>query len=104
MRVWLARREQRGLTFRELSAEVGVPVGTLASWAWKLRRESTPGPSGHAAADERFVELVVTPSQATPAPAGSRLEVVLARERRIVVSGPFDAEQLARVVQVLERC
>lgn len=104
MRAWLARRDQRGLTFRELSAEVGVPHGTLAFWAWKLRQEGRPHPRRRPRAVDPFIELVATASPPAPPPPSPCLEVVVARGRRIVIRGPFDAEQLARVVEVLERC
>ena len=94
MRSWLTRRDKRGLTFRELSLETGVPVGTLGFWAWKLRRESrvdeAPSP---------FVELVAKPPE-----SGDRLEIVLANGRRVLVSSGLDEEQLVRVVRALERC
>lgn len=94
MRSWLAQREKRGLTFRELSLETGVPVGTLGFWAWKLRRESRddePAPA--------FVELV-----AKQPGCGDRLEIVLANGRRVLVSAGLDEEHLVRVVRALERC
>jgi hypothetical protein len=94
MRTWLARREARGLTFRELSLEAGVPVGTLAFWAWKLRRESRddePAPA--------FVELVAKEPE-----SGGKLEIVLANGRRVLVSEGLDEDQLVRVVRALERC
>ena len=55
MRRWLALRERRGLTYRELSERTGVSQGTLGYWAWKLRQEDR-----EAAAEEQpgFVELV----------------------------------------------
>lgn len=94
MRSWLARREKRGLTFRELSLETGVPVGTLGFWAWKLRRDSRDDE-----APSPFVELVAK----QPVP-GDRLEIVLANGRRVLVSAGLDEDQLVRVVQALERC
>ena len=98
VRRWLARRERRGLTFRELSAETGVPVGTLAHWSWRLRQEETdhpPRPRKRAA----FVELV----EDRPVPR-SRIEVVVRGDRRVIVEEDVDAELLARVVSALERC
>ncbi len=60
----LGRRERQGLTFKALAQESGVPAGTLAFWAWKLRQEPRPR---EPAADQRsgFVELV-------PRPEGNR--------------------------------
>lgn len=94
MRTWLALRKARGLTFRELSLETGVPAGTLGSWAWKLRRESRD--EEHPSA---FVELVFTQPESS-----GRLEIVLANGRRVLVSDGLDEDQLLRVVRVLERC
>ena len=100
MRRWLTRRERRGLTFRELSEETGVPVGTLASWAWKLRR----GAAGASSPDRRgrgFIELVPEPDR-----GGGRagIEIVLAGGRRLMVAEEVDEDQLVRVVRALERC
>ena len=98
MRRWLARRDRAGLTFRELSQQTGVPVGTLACWAWKLRREGTRPQR----ADDRsrpFVELV-----AAPVDAAGRVEIVLRNERRLVVDTSIDEPSLVRIVSALERC
>ena len=95
MRTLLARREARGLTFRELSIETGVPAGTLGFWAWKLRTElgdEDPPPA--------FVELV---ARQQPESRG-RLEIVLANGRRLLVGDGLDEAQLLRVVRALERC
>ncbi|MBI3269272.1 MAG: hypothetical protein HYZ53_09640 [Planctomycetes bacterium] len=97
MRRWLARRERLGLTFRALSVETGVPVGTLACWAWKLRNESRGVPAKRR--QPSFVELVAEGER-----ADGRIEVVLRGERRVIVDADVDAAALARVVAALERC
>lgn len=98
MRRWLERRDRLGLTFRELSLQTGVPGGTLACWAWKLRREI-----GHAQRIRgrrgKFVELV-----AEAAAAGCRVEIVLRGERRLIVDAEVDERALARIIAALERC
>ena len=94
MRTWLARREARGLTFRELSIETGVPAGTLGFWAWKLRTEL-----GEGEAPPAFVELVAKQPE-----SNGRLEIVLANGRRLLVGDGLDEAQLLRVVRALERC
>jgi len=98
MRRWLARRERLGLTFRALSLETGVPVGTLACWAWKLRNEKRSAPAKRRS-QRPFVELVGERGR----PDGL-LEVVLRGERRVIVNADIDAAALARVVAALERC
>jgi hypothetical protein len=106
MRRLLGRRERQGLTFVELSRQTGIPVGTLASWAWKLRRggrgRRAPTPNGEA---RGFVEFVAGPEIGCDrAPADYAFEVALANGRRIVVREGFDEEHFVRLVQTLERC
>lgn len=98
----LARRERQGLTFRELSEQTGIPVGTLAFWAWKLRQGSGRA-QAKARRGEGFVELVATGEQDANDGAGS-IEVVLSNGRRVLVHGEFDEARVLRMVQALERC
>lgn len=102
MRTWLDRRERLGMTLRELSEETGVPVGTLGHWAWKLRQEGR-GPRSPCPTSSSFVEIVANSSTESSL-AMSRIEVVLASGRRLVVPDGIDEEHLSRVVRVLERC
>ena len=102
MRVLLARRERSRLTFAELSRESGIPVGTLASWAWKLRQK--PELTGRRSRRHTFVEIVAAPLAQQPKATRGRIEIVLAGDRRVVVDAGFDDEELARVVRTLERC
>lgn len=108
MRRWLALRERRGLTYRELSERTGVSQGTLGYWAWKLRQEDR-----EAAAEEQsgFVELVAREDQAGPASGssrvegiGGRIEILLAGDRRVVIGGEVSEALLERVLRVLQRC
>jgi len=94
MRRWLARRAERGLTFRELSQETGVPIGTLGFWSWKFRAESRDVEPQSA-----FVELLPKAQD-----ADRRFEVVLANGRRVMASEDIDEQHLARVVRALEAC
>ncbi len=98
MRRWLARRERLGLTLRELSAETGVPVGTLGHWAWKLRRENEVRDS--AASPAGFVELVARDA----GPAEGRIEIVLPGDRRVTVIGAVDEVVLMRVMRAVQGC
>lgn len=98
MRRWLEQRERERLTFRQLSERTGVPLGTLACWAWKLRREGAPRPSRRPG-DARFVELV-----AAPVESAGRVEIVLRGERRLIVDASIDEPSLVRIVSALDRC
>jgi hypothetical protein len=106
MRRLLGRREREGLTFVELAQQTGIPVGTLASWAWKLRREG----GGSRAARSRghapgFVELVPGPEiDGDRVHGAGAFEVVLMNGRRVLVREGFDEERFVRLVQALERC
>ena len=99
MRRLLERRDREHLTFLETAAlEPGVSINQLFWWRRKLF-------GGRAAAvqskprAEPFVELV-----ASRPLASSRIEIVIAGERRIVVNGDVDESLLVRVVRALERC
>ena len=78
-----------------------VPVSLLFKWR-KAYREGRLG----AAASSGLVPAMLVPPAADPvpgcAPAGGRLEIVLA-DCRVVVGADVDAGALARVLDVLER-
>ena len=102
MRRLLSRRDRAGLTFRELSAESGVPMSTLSFWAWKLRREADESASSADGAGG-FVELLARP-EIIPEQVGAAIEILLAGDRRVVLRGEIDEARLQRVVRALERC
>ena len=95
---WLAVREREGLTYKALSARVGVPVTTLAHWAWRLRREAEQD----AGAPRDFVELV--PSSRAVISDALRVEIVTRSERRVILDAGIDVNALARIVLAIERC
>lgn len=91
MRSLLRRRERRGLTWAELSAESGVPRSTLHWWDRRLREEEQEGP--------RFVRLDIT-QDATA--GGHPIEVVARSGHRILVPSGFDPRSLRQVLEVLD--
>lgn len=103
MKRLLLERDREGLTLVELAQRSGIPSGTLAGWVTRLRRESqvvasveSPvGPAG-------FVEIVPTMGDCDASAAP--FEVMLKRERRVVVPATFDESALVRLVRVLEAC
>ena len=81
----------------------GISRSQLVTWRRAFQAE--PAPSA-----PTFVPAVIAPAEAQPveprpeAPAAaSKMEIVLACGRRIVVGADVDGEALARVVAVLER-
>lgn len=98
VRRWFSRREREGLTYRELSARVGVPANTLCHWAWRLRREARSG----AVEKPAFVELTV--ASRPEIAVGQRVEIVLRSKRRVIVDAALDSAALTRLVAALERC
>ena len=90
MRSLLALRRRRGLTYEELSAESGIPGGTLASWQSRLKREGRAG---------AFTELVVEDD--APTSLECSLEVIGPHGHRVVVGPSVDEVLLGRVLRAL---
>lgn len=97
----LAERAREGLTLSALARRSGIPVGTLAGWAWRLRKSKRVGASGVKSAG--FVELVAQ-SAARPSQPGARYEIVVRGGRRLLVEGAIDESELLRLIRVLEAC
>jgi hypothetical protein len=89
-----------GLAAKDFAAKKRLKAQTLKWWAWRLgakkrvaeRVEARVGPLS-------FIE--VTPAAHTDV-VESRLEIVVARGRRISVPSTFDADHLRRLIAVLE--
>lgn len=94
MRSLLRRRERRGLTWAELSAESGVPRSTLHWWDRRLRDEEQDG-------GPRFVRLDLV-QEATPTADVEPIEVVARSGHRVLVRSGFDPRSLRQVLEVLD--
>jgi transcriptional regulator with XRE-family HTH domain len=89
----LARRARRGLTFRELSEESGIPIPTLSYWASKLRLEE--------ASRAEFVPVEIEEEEEEV----GMISIETASGLRLRVEPGFDEAHLARVLSVLgSRC
>jgi transposase len=93
----LARREQEGLSYRELSQELGISRWTLYEWSRRLRREKEGLRDQEKRAPVSFVE--VAPAEEERA----AIEVFLG-SRRLRIERGFDRETLLRLVEALESC
>ncbi len=91
MEKWLSVRDQEGISFRELSARSGFPIGTLASLSQKLRRERKP--------KQGFFEL--TTVEAQPAAGPSSVTVRFQAGHELVLDGQLDPESLERLTRLL---
>lgn len=96
------RLERSGLSIRTFAAREGLKPGSLSFWKWKLAgRCGREQRATEAVAPVRFVELT---AKAAPSAAGTAgFEVVLASGRAVRVPGGFDAAELTRLVEVLEK-
>jgi transposase len=76
----------------------GISRSQLLAWRRTLRAErSEVGPV------PGFVPAAIMPEPPTAKSGDERIEIVLARGRRIIVGVGFDAAALSRVLAVLER-
>lgn len=95
MRRLVRRRESEGLTYQELARETGIPVGTLASWTRRLRREGT---SGTSTTDDSFIEVI-------PAgPATAEIEISLPSGIQVRAPATADRAGLVRLVAAILSC
>jgi transposase-like protein len=95
----LEEQEQSGLSVAEFAEEIGVTASTLYQWR---RRLSSPdrGAGGMAAG---LVRVQVAREEAGPA-ARSSLVVRLRGGRVLEVPPGYDADELSRLIEVLEAC
>jgi len=105
----LVRRWRRsGRTAREFAESAGVNAGTLAYWAWRLKREGEAKDRGAGSLKRRrrqqsiapmgessFVELIVD------RPEDGRFELELGDGRRLRIPPRFDGAALGRLLTVL---
>jgi transposase len=76
----------------------GISRAQLLAWRRALHAErSQAGPA------LGFVPAVIAPEPPTAKPGDDRIEIVLARGRRVIVGAGVDATALARVLDVVDR-
>jgi len=96
----LRERERRGLTYRELSEQSGIPMATLAWWARKLEREAEDTDSGGGGYGLVPVEVVEDELDAQEAV----IEIALGDGLRVLVPPAAGEEHLRRVLRVVASC
>jgi len=95
-----------GLTAAQYAESMGLNVGTLRHWSWRLKRDGVgvggaggrrPKAQWMTPAATSLVEVVGNTSVET------RFELELMCGRRVLVPSGFDAGELGRLVSLLER-
>ena len=90
---------------REVSSTArrhGISRSLLSAWRRQFRVQPTPG----LGAGSEFVPAVVVPESpvgSSAALSSTRMEIVVSRDRRIIVDAGVDVAALARVLDLLER-
>ena len=99
----LADQESSDLSVAEYAGKIGVTAATLYIWRRRLASESCRQPQGDACG---LVRVEVRRDAQRPAPDSDPepLVVRVGRRRSIAVPPRFDADELARVIEVLETC
>jgi transposase len=101
----VGRWRRSGLTAREFAESAGINAGTLAYWAWRLKREGAAAAAGQvkrggrrstaAVAGARFVELRVERHE------DGRFLLELGDGRRLRIPAAFDGDALKRLLTAL---
>ena len=97
----LEEQERSGLSVAEYAEEIDVTAATLYSWRRRLASESSPQRPREASG---LVRVQVRPDAQRAEGGTGSLVVRMGRCRSIAVPPGFDAEELARVIEVLEAC
>jgi len=104
-RTRVRRWEESGQTAREFAAEMGINPRTLAYWKWRLRKDAAEAAGGQRApAPAQVSALSFVEVQAEPVAGeadAASLELVVGHYRLVLGHG-FDAEVLARLLDVLD--
>jgi transposase len=80
----------------------GISRSLLMTW----RRSFRPEPTGAEAEQASFMPAIIVAEKAPTVPAApesGRMEIVVGKDRRVIVDAGVDATALARVLEVLER-
>lgn len=97
MRRLIRRRDSEGLSYARLAKETGIPVGTLAWWAHRVRREQERAP---AALPTEFVEVIPT----ADGRGADEFEVRLPSGIVLQVPADTDRSMVLRLLSALLSC
>ena len=97
----LADQETSGLSVAEYADEIEVTAATLYSWRRRLACGFSPQPQREASG---LVRVQVRRDAELPDRETGTLVVRVGRCRSVAVPPGFDAEELTRVIEVLEAC
>ena len=92
----LAEADASGMTDQEFARRRGIPASRLKRWRAKLSRRSARR------ATPRFAEVVGRAARQGTGLADSRIEVILANGRRVLLPPDVRPERLSALLQALE--
>jgi len=98
MRVLLERKAREGLTYPQLSQLTGIPRGTLAWWAHRLKKEGLP--EERRSEPSPFVEVRLSGGE--PASEAPPFELVLSQGRLRIPPG-FHGPSLQVLLRILRQ-
>jgi hypothetical protein len=97
------RWRQSGQSAADYARQRGLHAGTLMVWGSKLRGELVVvAPSAKPSRVGFLPVHVAEPTEAGSATGNGQIEVVLRNGRRVLVSGDFGGERLARLLDIAE--
>jgi len=96
-----------GATVTEVARRNGVSVSLLFTWRRQARTdpeiERTPNFVPVRVSAPAKEEMAITAPPPVPARRSGMIEIDLGNRRRVRVDAQFDAEALARIIEILER-
>ena len=95
----LRKREQRGLTYRELSEESGIPIPTLSWWSRRLKGERPPGGSAQGC---ELVAIEVVDDE--PEGSADAIEIIVGDRLKLLVPPSASQVHLQRVLRAVVSC
>jgi hypothetical protein len=110
-REWLTYGREHRLTFRQLAARIGVCERTVRRWNKALGNQGRLSDPYCTLPTDREADLLALVERRplveqirSDVPSPTRIQIVLAKERTLMIDDDVDTDVLARVIAAVERC